>query len=81
MQLDCFWKLLVGQEPMLVQIKWSRLFTYSLTKSRDLIISVFVSSRMDGLNLSFVLDCLPPFVRPTTISVIIVEPQPILSVP
>jgi hypothetical protein len=36
---------------------------------RDLIISVFVSSRMDGLNLSSilnlpsVLDCLPPFVR------------------
>ncbi len=81
MQLVCFWKLLVGQEPMLVQIKWSRLFTYSLTRSRDLIISVFVSSRMDGLNFSSVLDCLPPFVRPTTISVIIVEPQPILSVP
>ncbi len=81
MQLVCFWKLLVGQEPMLVQIKWSRLFTYSLTKSRDLIISVFVSSRMDGLNLSSVLDCLPPFVRPTTISVIIVEPQSILYVP
>jgi hypothetical protein len=37
--------------------------------SRDLIISVFVSSRLDGLNLSSilnlpsVLDCLPPFVR------------------
>jgi hypothetical protein len=36
---------------------------------RDLIISVFVSSRMDGLNLSSilnlpsVLDCLPPYVR------------------
>jgi hypothetical protein len=36
---------------------------------RDLIISVFVSSQMDGLNLSSilnlpsVLDCLPPFVR------------------
>ncbi len=36
---------------------------------RDLIISVFVSSRMDGLNLSSILnlpsmlDCLPPFVR------------------
>ncbi len=36
---------------------------------KDLIISVFVSSRMDGLNLSSilnlpsVLDCLPPFVR------------------
>jgi hypothetical protein len=36
---------------------------------RDLIISVFFSSRMDGLNLSSilnlpsVLDCLPPFVR------------------
>jgi hypothetical protein len=36
---------------------------------RDLIISVFVSSHMDGLNLSSilnlpsVLDCLPPFVR------------------
>ncbi len=36
---------------------------------RNLIISVFVSSRMDGLNLSSilnlpsVLDCLPPFVR------------------
>jgi hypothetical protein len=24
--LVCFQKLLVGQEPMLVQIKWSRLF-------------------------------------------------------
>jgi hypothetical protein len=81
MQLVCFWKLLVGQEPMLVQIKWSRLFTYSLTRSRDLIIFVFVSSRMDGLNLSSVLDYLPPFVRPTTISVIIVEPQLILFVP
>jgi hypothetical protein len=81
MQLVCFWKLLVGQETMLVQIKWSRLFTYSLTRSRDLIISVFVSSRTDGLNLSSVLDCLPPFVGLTTISVIIVEPQPILSVP
>jgi len=36
---------------------------------RDLIISVFVSSRMDGLNLFSILnlpsllDCLPPFVR------------------
>jgi hypothetical protein len=36
---------------------------------RDLSISVFVSSHMDGLNLTFilnlpsVLDCLPPFVR------------------
>ncbi len=53
-------------------IKRNVLHSFSSSASflgRDLIISVFVSSRMDGLNLSSildlpsVLDCLPPFVR------------------